>query len=58
MAQHAYQVLKSAMNMRDDLNVIVSTHSENMGDRVSPYYKMKTLGKMLDSVITLEGLFT
>lgn len=58
MAQHAYQVLKTAMSMRPDLNIIVSTHSENMGDRVTPYYKMKTLGKMLDSVITLEGLFT
>jgi ABC-type dipeptide/oligopeptide/nickel transport system ATPase component len=58
IAQHAYQVLKTSMNMRDDLNVVVSTHSENTGDRISPYYKMKTLGKMLDSVITLEGLFT
>lgn len=45
MAQHAYQVLKSAMNMRDDLYVVVSTHSENTGDRINPYYKMKTLGK-------------
>lgn len=58
MAQHAYQVLKTAMGMRDDLYVVVSTHSENTGDRVNPYHKMKTLGKMLDSVITLEGLFT
>lgn len=58
MAQHAYQVLKTAMNMRDDLYVVVSTHSENIGDRINPYNKMKTLGKMLDSVITLEGLFT
>ena len=58
MAQHVYQVLKTAMNMRDDLNIVVSTHSENIGDRINPYYKMKTLGKMLDSVITLEGLFT
>lgn len=58
MAQHAYQVLKAAMNMRDDLNIVVSTHSENMGDRITPYYKMKTLGKMLDTVITIEGLFT
>lgn len=58
IAQHAYQVLKSAMNMRDDLNVIILTHSENIGDNVSPMYKMKTLGKMLNSVITLEGLFT
>ena len=58
MAQHAYQVLKMAMNMRDDLYVIVSTHSENTGDRMNPFYKMKTLGKMLDNTITLEGLFT
>jgi len=27
IAQHAYQVLKSAMNMRDDLNVVILTHS-------------------------------
>lgn len=58
MAQHAYQVLKSGMNMRDDLFFVVSTHSENTGDRLNPYYKIKTLGKMLDSVVTLEGLFT
>ena len=45
MAQHAYQVLKTSMNMRDDLNIVVSTHSENIGDRINPYFKMKTLGK-------------
>lgn len=58
MAQHAYQVIKAAMGMRDDLYVVVSTHSENTGDRMNQYHKMKTLGKMIDSVITLEGLFT
>lgn len=58
MAQHAYSILKNAMNLRDDLYIVVSTHSENIGDRVSQYLKIKTLGKMLDSVITLEGLFT
>ena len=56
MAQHAYQVLKEAMNMRDDLYVVVSTHSENTGDRINPFFKIKTLGKM--NTITLEGLFT
>ena len=58
MAQHAYSVLKNAMNLRDDLYIVVSTHSENIGDRINQYLKIKTLGKMLDSVITLEGLFT
>ena len=58
MAKHAYEALKAAMNMRDDLTVCVLTHSENTGDNINPYYKIKTQGKMLDSVITLEGLFT
>ena len=58
MAQHAYQVIKDAMNLRDDLYVVILTHSENTGDKLNPYYKIKTQGKMLDQVITLEGLFT
>lgn len=58
IAKHAYGVLKSGMDLRDDLFVVIITHSENIGDNINPYYKIKTLGKMLDSVITLEGLFT
>lgn len=58
MAQHAYSVMKNAMNLRDDLYVVFSTHSENTGDRINQYHKIKTIGKMLDSVVTLEGLFT
>ena len=58
IAKHAYGVLKSGMDLRDDLFVVIITHSENIGDNINPYNKIKTLGKMLDSVITLEGLFT
>ena len=58
IAQHAYQVLKTAMTLRDNLNVVILSHSENIGDSITPMYRMKTLGKMLNSVITLEGLFT
>lgn len=58
IAKHAYEALKTGMDLRDDLFVIVMTHSENTGDNLNPYYKIKTIGKMLDSVITLEGLFT
>lgn len=58
MAKHAYEVLKQGKDLRDDLFVCVLTHSENTGDNINPYYKIKTLGKLLDSVITLEGLFT
>lgn len=58
IAKHAYEALRSAMDMREDLFVCVLTHSENVGDNINPYWKIKTQGKMLDSVITLEGLFT
>lgn len=58
IAANFYSVLKEAMNMRDDLKVCVLTHSENMGDGLNPSYKIKTVGKMLDNFITIEGLFT
>ena len=44
MAKHAYEALKAAMSMRDDLTVCVLTHSENTGDNINPYYKIKTQG--------------
>lgn len=58
MASNFYSVLKEAMNMRDDLKVFVLTHAENTGDAINPNYKIKTIGKMIDSMITVEGLFT
>ena len=58
IAQKFYAVLKAGMTMRDDLNVIMTCHSENIGTSDEPLYKIKTLGKMIDNSITVEGLFT
>lgn len=58
IASNFYSVLKSAMNMREDLKVILISHSENVGDSMNPEYKIKTIGKMIDNMITVEGLFT
>lgn len=58
LAQKFYSVLKTGIQMRDDLNVIMTCHSENIGTADEPQYKIKTLGKMLDSTLTVEGLFT
>ena len=58
LAQKFYSVLKSGVTMRDDLNIILTCHSENAGTSDEPMYKIKTLGKMLDSTLTVEGLFT
>jgi ABC-type dipeptide/oligopeptide/nickel transport system ATPase component len=58
IASHFYSVLKEAMNMREDLKIFIISHSENTGDALNQKLKMKTIGKMLDNMITLEGLFT
>lgn len=58
IAQKFYSILKASINMRDDLNVIVTCHSENIGTADDPSFKIKTLGKMIDNTITVEGLFT
>ena len=58
IAQHFYLVLKGAIDLRDDLKVFVLVHAENTGDSLNPNFKIKTQGKMIDNMITVEGLFT
>jgi hypothetical protein len=58
IAQKFYSILKAGVTMRDDLNLIMLCHSENIGDSDNPQWKIKTIGKMLDNTITIEGLFT
>lgn len=45
IAKHAYDVLHKGTAMRDDLFVIIITHSENEGDAINPSHKIKTVGK-------------
>ena len=47
IATNFYSVLKKVINMRDDLKVFVLTHAENVGDSLSPSWKIKTIGKVL-----------
>lgn len=58
IASNFYSILKESINMREDLKVCILTHAENIGDALNPSYKIKTVGKMIDNMITLEGLFT
>ena len=55
IGRHAWEVIKAAQDAPDDLRVYFLAHTEEtpMG-RV----KMKTIGKMLDEKITVEGMFT
>lgn len=49
------KVIEAARNTRKDLKVFFMWHPEQDRDTG---YKMKTVGKMIDDYLTLEGLFT
>ncbi len=55
IAQHAWLVIREITSTREDLYCYVLSHSE--ADQ-NGNMKCKTIGKMLDDKITLEGMFT
>jgi hypothetical protein len=59
IAEHAFSIINTAKNLRDDLTVIFLTHTDELVDSFGQKsYKIKTIGKLLDDKITIEGLFT
>lgn len=58
LAKNAYDVINTGVGMREDMNFIILTHSEVKENGFDTSYKIKTIGKMLDQKVTLEGLFT
>jgi hypothetical protein len=57
LAENFFNVIKASQELREDLTVIIMSHSEDIVNNGSTKTKMKTIGKMLDDKITLEGLF-
>lgn len=55
LAFHAWSVIKALTETRDDLHCFVLTHSE--ADQQGNM-KIKTIGRLLEDKITLEGMFT
>ena len=58
IARDMFNILNAARASRADLNVVCIFHDEveDMGN--GKKRKIRSIGKMLDSVITIEGLFT
>ena len=55
IGRHAWEVVMALNALPDDVRVYLLSHTqEDDGGRI----KMKTIGKMLDEKITMEGLFT
>ncbi len=54
IGKHAFDVFILPPSLRDDLNVFILSHS----DMVDGKSTIKTIGKMLDEKIKLEGIYT
>jgi hypothetical protein len=55
IGRHTWEVLTAAAALPDDVRVYILSHTE---ETETGQVKMKTIGKMLDEKITLEGLVT
>ncbi len=59
IAANLAQVAKMPKDMREDLTIFFLTHSEDSVDgNGNRKVKAKTIGKMIDNTLTLEGLFS
>lgn len=58
IAKHVWDVISTAKSLREDLKVFILSHDEIITENFAPKRKIKTIGKLLDDKITLEGLFT
>lgn len=55
LAKNTWDILQAIQNCRPDLTFFMLTHSELTDDGK---YRAKTIGKMLNEKVTLEGMFT
>jgi hypothetical protein len=58
IAKHVWDIINAAKSLREDLKVFIMSHDEFITENFAPKRKIKTIGKLLDDKITLEGLFT
>lgn len=59
IAQNIFKIPKVTQELRDDLYVFFLSHAETVSTSDGDYkLKAKTIGKMVDNVITYEGMFS
>lgn len=58
IAKNIWDILNFCSSLPEHIKVYFLTHEEVVTENFEPLRKIKTLGKMLDNVVTLEGLFT
>lgn len=57
IGKHAFDTFNVARKLREDIKVFVLTHADEIQKDFETVRKIKTIGKMMDNIIDLEGLF-
>ena len=56
---HAWEVANAGKNLREDMTFVMVGHAEQSMDlQGNRRLKFKTVGKLVDNIITMEGMFT
>ncbi len=59
IGRNAWEIANAGKNMRDDITFVMIGHAEQSTDlQGNRRLKFKTVGKLVDNVITMEGMFT
>jgi hypothetical protein len=59
IGQKAWMLVDKAKSLRDNLNVAVLTHVDSVTDATGmKMRRAKTVGKLVDNIVNLEGMFT
>lgn len=56
IGKDAWDIVQAAINSHDEIRVYILSHTQS--DEYGENIKMKTIGKMLDDKITMEGMFS
>jgi ABC-type dipeptide/oligopeptide/nickel transport system ATPase subunit len=58
LAKNVWDILEACRALKDTVTVFILSHTETIDENYESKQKMKTIGKLLDDKVTLEGLFT
>lgn len=58
IAQNFHSVISVASGLSEELDIIFLHHTEKVVTEEGVFNKLKTVGKLVDNVVTFEGMFT
>ena len=57
-AKNYYDLIQTCQGLRDNLTVVLISHIVNNGTDLEPEWRLYTTGKLLNSTVNIDGLFS